>query len=328
MLPIRIKISHPQLWFKYDHWDYKNLTQNGVGKWGSYQFFVNDLSCKECDFWVIHENTDITETITCPPENVIYIPGEEASIKPLYPQKYLNQFCSVFTSREDIKASFVSRGLYLCPWQIKKTYSELTEISLPFKKRELSAIISNNVMTEGHRRRFALINKLKGHFKSHLDWYAKGENFIENKWDGLIDYQYSIAIENSQNPNYMTEKLMDCFLAYTMPIYLGAPNIGDFYPDNSYVNLANYDYLTCIGIIEEAIASKFAEKNKAAIIEARNLVLNHYQFIPLLIDYIEKNQTQWSNVRIKNKIHPIGHFTNISLFKRAISYSIRKVKNI
>lgn len=328
MLPIKIKISHPQLWFKYDHWDYINLTQENTGKWLNYQFFINDRSCKECDFWVIHENTDITETIICPPENVIYIPGEEISNKPYYPSKYLNQFQSIFTAREDIKAPFVSKGLYLCSWQIKKTHSELTNIRFPAKTKKLSAIISNNTMTAGHCNRFALINKLKGHLKGQLDWYAKGENFIENKWDGLVDYEYSIAIENSLHPNYITEKLMDCFLGYSMPIYLGAPNISDFYPDNSYVNLKNYDYLSCIEIIEEAIGNKFAVKNKDAIIEARNLVLNHYQFIPLLIEYIEKNKIRWGSTVVKNKIHPIENFTNVSLFKRAILFSKRKIKNI
>ncbi len=103
MLPIKIKISHPQLWFKYDHWDYINLTQENTGKWLNYQFFINDRSCKECDFWVIHENTDITETIICRlPENVIYIPVLIISNKPYSPSKCcLYEFQYIFRTPDD-----------------------------------------------------------------------------------------------------------------------------------------------------------------------------------------------------------------------------------
>tara|TARA_B100000287_G_scaffold386580_1_gene394535 strand:- start:439 stop:723 length:285 start_codon:yes stop_codon:yes gene_type:complete len=36
-------------------------------------------------------------------------------------------------------------------------------------------------------------------------------------------------MENAYYESYFTEKLHDCLLTGTMPIYLGAPNIGDFY---------------------------------------------------------------------------------------------------
>ena len=29
--------------------------------------------------------------------------------------------------------------------------------------------------------------------------------------------------------NYFTEKILDCFATYTIPIYYGCPNIGDFF---------------------------------------------------------------------------------------------------
>ena len=41
--------------------------------------------------------------------------------------------------------------------------------------------------------------------------------------------QYHIAIENSCMNNYFSEKLMDCFMTETIPIYIGCPNIGKFF---------------------------------------------------------------------------------------------------
>ena len=45
----------------------------------------------------------------------------------------------------------------------------------------------------------------------------------------LFKSQYSIAIENASVENYFTEKLIDCLITKTVPIYFGCPNIGDFF---------------------------------------------------------------------------------------------------
>jgi hypothetical protein len=37
---------------------------------------------------------------------------------------------------------------------------------------------------------------------------------------------FSVAIENGQYETYYTEKLLDCFATGTIPVYLGAPDIG------------------------------------------------------------------------------------------------------
>jgi hypothetical protein len=49
------------------------------------------------------------------------------------------------------------------------------------------------------------------------------------KTDGLAPYRYSVVIENCQEQNYFTEKLVDAFLCKTVPIYRGCPNIGDYF---------------------------------------------------------------------------------------------------
>ena len=44
------------------------------------------------------------------------------------------------------------------------------------------------------------------------------------------EYLFTIAIENSINHDYITEKLWHPFIAGSVPIYLGAPNIQDWLP--------------------------------------------------------------------------------------------------
>jgi len=47
------------------------------------------------------------------------------------------------------------------------------------------------------------------------------------KW--IFGSQFTIAIENSRQEYYISEKLLDCFLALSIPIYIGAPNIRDYF---------------------------------------------------------------------------------------------------
>ncbi|MDP2193353.1 MAG: glycosyltransferase family 10 [Alphaproteobacteria bacterium] len=47
------------------------------------------------------------------------------------------------------------------------------------------------------------------------------------KW--IFNNQFNIAIENTRQEDYFTEKLLGCFLSKTIPIYIGCPNIGDYF---------------------------------------------------------------------------------------------------
>jgi len=67
------------------------------------------------------------------------------------------------------------------------------------------------------------------------------------KWeDGKLrlasEYLFTIAIENSINHDYITEKLWHAFIAGTVPIYLGAPNIDEWLPcsSNCLIDLRNF----------------------------------------------------------------------------------------
>jgi len=49
----------------------------------------------------------------------------------------------------------------------------------------------------------------------------------------LFKSMYSISIESTQEKNYITEKLIDCLITKTIPVYWGCPNVSDFF-DTSY----------------------------------------------------------------------------------------------
>ena len=55
---------------------------------------------------------------------------------------------------------------------------------------------------------------------------------VADKYDAYSRYRFVVCYENMATPGWITEKLFDCFYAGVVPIYLGAPDIGDFvWPD-------------------------------------------------------------------------------------------------
>jgi len=55
----------------------------------------------------------------------------------------------------------------------------------------------------------------------------------------LFKSQFSIAIESTKEDSYFTEKLIDCLLTKTVPIYWGASNIGEFFDTRGFIIFNN-----------------------------------------------------------------------------------------
>lgn len=78
-----------------------------------------------------------------------------------------------------------------------------------------------------------------------FDFYGNGWNISDDRYKGstpnkhetLRNYEYSIAIENVCENNYVSEKFFDCILNNTVPLYYGCPNIDSFYDTNSFHNI-------------------------------------------------------------------------------------------
>lgn len=146
------------------------------------------------------------------------------------------------------------------------------------KNKNLSCISSNKSFLEGHRKRLEFVNHvLKNTPKGELDMFGIGFNPIQGKIEGLKDYRFSIAIENSYAPNEASEKISDCFLTGTIPIYYGCPNIGDYFDINGIITFETKEELENIiqDIIlngEQIYKSKFESvKNNFKLIDKYSL---------------------------------------------------------
>jgi hypothetical protein len=101
------------------------------------------------------------------------------------------------------------------------------------KTKIVSMIASNKVICSEHVFRQQMINK----FSNQCDHYGRGFRELSNKEDGLRDYCFSITMENGTYSNMFTEKITDCFMTGTIPVYYGIPNIGDFFNKDGIIVL-------------------------------------------------------------------------------------------
>lgn len=62
----------------------------------------------------------------------------------------------------------------------------------------------------------------------------------------LFESMFSIIVENDYQPHYFTEKLIDSLRAYTVPIYLGAPNIGKYFDTRGMLLPSSIDELVAM----------------------------------------------------------------------------------
>ena len=110
------------------------------------------------------------------------------------------------------------------------------------KSKLVSIIASSKTQTQGHIIRHGIV-QLAVERDYPLDVYGRGYNPIDNKITGLKDYAFSFTIENSQLNYYFTEKLIDCFMTGTVPIYWGCPDIGKFFNTDGMIDLNDLKYI-------------------------------------------------------------------------------------
>ena len=211
---------------------------------------------------------------------------------------------------------------------MNKTYDELRCAPCPQKTGDLSWITSNLAWLPGHKKRMEFLDILKS--QVGFDLYGRGFQPVDDKWDGLAPYRYSIAVENFRGDWYWTEKLMDCYLAWCMPIYCGCEKIDRFFPKDSFVQVDISNPTEAIRTIREVIKSDLCEKNRDAIAYARELILDKYQFFPFVVNQVKAFESREGCIKtprlivIENDIKPVIPKPKVS-FARRVARKIKKL---
>lgn len=109
------------------------------------------------------------------------------------------------------------------------------------KDRDLSILSSDKTMCELHKFRLELARMCKR--EKLADTYGRfdGGAYVENVDETLDPYRFSLIIENDVSDYYFSERLTSCFAAQTIPVYLGARRITEFFNGDGVIALQSPD---------------------------------------------------------------------------------------
>lgn len=307
----------------------KTPNHSGAISFGNVNYiFKFDDDCKECDYWFVWGGipAEIEWLSTkCDKKNVYFI-VEEAHALRQYADRFLDQFAGVLTYRTDIQhKKKIDIGHEFMSWQLSKSFDDLQSETPILKSKAISVVCSNEFFLPGHRVRFAFVNRLIGHFKDKIDFFGRGLNPIDDKWDALAPYKYSICIENSQMNGYFTEKIFECYMAHCMPVYCGAPDIGKYFDERSFFEIDVNDYIGSIKKIEQLLEEDPYDSIANLLIEQKKKYLKKYHILPFIADFISKRMVvpfEKENVKIYNErvFQPNYNFKKITAALKNILY--------
>jgi len=125
------------------------------------------------------------------------------------------------------------------------------------KTKLVSIVSSEKNHAPGHRLRHRLISK----WKNGMEIFGRGYNPIPYKLPALQDFMFSFVIENCKIDYYFTEKLIDCLVTGTIPIYFGCPSINKFFNPEGFIFLESEEDLP--HIIPQITAETYEKKLRA-----------------------------------------------------------------
>ncbi len=180
---------------------------------------------------IINEKTIYTDYCIeeAPTNAVVWLIEPRDLISHIY--SYVEQnafkFKKIWTHDADIlqkypHAVFVPLGGCWIKKEDQKIYS---------KNKSFSIIASGKRQLSGHILRHEIITASE----NSIDVYGNGYKYIPYKLEGLKDYRYHFAVENCKKDIWFTEKLIDCLVTGTIPIYWGCPSIHKYFNTEGFI---------------------------------------------------------------------------------------------
>lgn len=156
------------------------------------------------------------------------------------------------------------------------------------KKFELAHLCGTLLKSYGHQLRHEILDREK-EFKMPTNFY-KTIGDRHNEDDARIGKEtvfgnsmFGVVIENFSHRGYFSEKILDCFLMKTIPIYWGCSNIKDHFDESGLFKFENVDDLIHL---TRYLTPEIYELKKEGIENNYQLALNYISYEQSIIDKI------------------------------------------
>lgn len=261
------------------------FTPGGTMRWGNCEFLLNAPNETEADFWIVFANACPRETGLVAPSNTLFIAGEPPA-KKIYPRNFYQQFHHIVDTHCGSRHPRTYLDALGLPWLVGLSwkqnrftvgYDALKQLTPPPEKQNrVSVVCSTTAKTAGQKRRLKFLAALKKYLGDDLVVFGKGFQQIDDKLEASLPYRYQLVLENSQSPHYWTEKVTDAWLGWSFPLYVGCPNLSDYFSSESFIALDMNDVQGAVKVIRSLLQKPITENELEAIRAIREKVLDVY----------------------------------------------------
>ena len=114
---------------------------------------------------------------------------------------------------------------------------ETDNLKLPdfSEKHGISLIASLKNDLEGHKLRHKLISFDISHNNQLLTPLGRAYEKFNDMVTALAPFKYSVVVENSIEPHYFSEKILNCLACKTIPIYWGHESIRQYFDTSNWL---------------------------------------------------------------------------------------------
>lgn len=185
---------------------------------------------------------------------------------------FYRNFGTVYTWNDELVGKYQNINKFNIPQvELKRTSKEVGFNKKKFivcvnaKKNSISLFrMLSRYKTDLYKERFRYISYFEQHPEIQFDLFGKGWtkpakfSVLETifgvkplrafkgeipeggKIKVISHYKFCLCLENASAPGYITEKIFDCFIAGTVPLYEGASNISSYIPKDCFIDLKKF----------------------------------------------------------------------------------------
>jgi len=99
---------------------------------------------------------------------------------------------------------------------------------------------------------------------------------VKSKYETLSRYRFALSFENMVMPGYIAEKIFDCLFVGTIPIYLGAPDVGKHIPKSCFIDMRDFGNYAAL----HSYLSSLSDNDISSFREAARGYLSSEQYQP------------------------------------------------
>lgn len=215
-----------------------------------------------------YTSSDILKTIGTPRKKFAYLLESEEIVPEDYSifNKYVGidkEFDLIFTFSDRLLNKFSNaRFLPASGVWYGNEYSgtKWDEKCYEKKTKNISMIASNKLLCQLHKLRQSVAYELKQ--RGLADTYGSfdGGSRVTYIDETLRDYRFQVVIENEVSDYYFTEKILNCFASMTIPIYIGAKKIGEFFNIDGIIEVKEQTIEAIINAIKQCTEEYYDER--------------------------------------------------------------------